>query len=202
MSYTRHSLAVDKLYIPAEMLLVYSTVPDDCAVNLCSLLNAKSSLYICFRYTICKRIFFRKYFQTSQISFVCSQLNGFKFKKWLHISIWSFDGILTGTNTSGKSGPGSNGNEGVLHISQNSWTGASSSDAVYCHIQEFRIGWEVTRQKRFSLYILQPQMIGLSFDMEQFIHFMLKKWCIRPFIWIELLVAVKRIYVFKKKCDT
>ena len=40
------------------------------------------------------------------------------------------EGILTGTTNPGQSGPESNGNDGV-----NSRTGASSSDAVYCHTQ-------------------------------------------------------------------
>ena len=40
------------------------------------------------------------------------------------------DGTLTGTNTLGLSGPGSNWNEEVLHIPQSFMTGASPSDAV------------------------------------------------------------------------
>ena len=40
--------------------------------------------------------------------------------KWLNISIWSIDGILIGTITTSRSGPRSNGNEGVLHIPQSS----------------------------------------------------------------------------------
>ena len=41
-------------------------------------------------------------------SFVCTQLKGFKFREWLHISICPIDGTL--------SRPGSNGHEEVLHI--------------------------------------------------------------------------------------
>ena len=41
-------------------------------------------------------------------------------------SIWP----ITGTTTMGQSGPGSNGNEGVLHTLQNTKTRASLSDAV------------------------------------------------------------------------
>ena len=36
----------------------------------------------------------------------------------------------------GQSGPGSNGNEGVLHIPQISRTESSPSVAVYCHTQD------------------------------------------------------------------
>ena len=53
-------------------------------------------------------------------SFARAQLNGFKKRKWLNISIWHIDRTLTGTTSPGQSGPGSNGNEGVLHITQ-SW---------------------------------------------------------------------------------
>ena len=37
---------------------------------------------------------------------------------------------LIGTTAPGQSGSGSKGNEGILHIPQNSRTGASPSDAV------------------------------------------------------------------------
>ena len=40
------------------------------------------------------------------------------------------DGTLTGATTLGQSGPGSNGNEGVLHIPQSSITGTSPPHAV------------------------------------------------------------------------
>ena len=36
--------------------------------------------------------------------------------KWLNSSIWPLDGTLTGAINPGQSGPGSNGNEGVLDI--------------------------------------------------------------------------------------
>ena len=46
--------------------------------------------------------------------------------KWLNIFIWSTDGTLAGTTTSGQS----NGNEGVLHIPQSSRTGVLPSDCL------------------------------------------------------------------------
>ena len=61
-------------------------------------------------------------------SFVCTQLNGFKFRKWLHIYIWLIEGILAGTANPGQSRHRSK--EGVLHISQSSRTGVSPLDAV------------------------------------------------------------------------
>ena len=63
-------------------------------------------------------------------SFVCTQLNGFKYSKWLNSSIWPIDGALTGTSTAGQSELGSNGNEDVFHIPQTSKTGASPSGVI------------------------------------------------------------------------
>ena len=61
---------------------------------------------------------------------ICSQLNGFKFRKWLHISIYLIDGTLKGTTTLGQSRPGSKSNEGVLYIPQNFKIGAWSSGGL------------------------------------------------------------------------
>ena len=36
---------------------------------------------------------------------MCTQLNGFKYSKWVNSFIWSIDGTLTGTTTPGQSGP-------------------------------------------------------------------------------------------------
>ena len=63
-------------------------------------------------------------------SFVCSQWNGFKYRKWSDISIQSIDRTQTCTTTLGQSGPGSNDNERLLHIPQNSRTGASLLDCL------------------------------------------------------------------------
>ena len=38
--------------------------------------------------------------------------------QWMNNSIWAIDGTLTGTTTSGKSRPKSNGNEEILYMSQ------------------------------------------------------------------------------------
>ena len=50
-------------------------------------------------------------------SFICTQLNGFKYSKELNTSIWPIDRTLTYTTTPSQSGPGSNGNKVVLHVS-------------------------------------------------------------------------------------
>ena len=50
--------------------------------------------------------------------------------KWLNCSIWPIDGTLRGTSNPGQSGPGINGNEGVLHIPQSFRIQTSASDSV------------------------------------------------------------------------
>ena len=59
---------------------------------------------------ICKWIGEDNDFDTSQGSFVCSQLNGFKYSKLLNCSIWPIDGTLTSNTIMSQSGTGSNGN--------------------------------------------------------------------------------------------
>ena len=56
--------------------------------------------------------------------------NGFKYRKWLNVSIRHIDGTLIGTTTPGQNGLGSNDNEGILHIPQSSKDGASTWNAV------------------------------------------------------------------------
>ena len=50
--------------------------------------------------------------------------------KWLSSSIQPRDETLTGTTALGQSGPGSNGNEGVLYIPQSLRTEVSLSDGL------------------------------------------------------------------------
>ena len=47
-----------------------------------------------------------------------------------HTSIWPIDKTQSGATTSGQSGPGIDGNEGILHIPQSSKTRASPSDCL------------------------------------------------------------------------
>ena len=67
------------------------------------------------------------------IQIIWTQQNGFKyliiviFCKWLNCSIWRPPhGTLTGTTTPALYEPGINDDEGILHISQRFWSGASS----------------------------------------------------------------------------
>ena len=45
-------------------------------------------------------------------------------------SIWPIDSTLSGSTTQGQNGPGSNGNEGVLHIHQIAKAGTLPSDGL------------------------------------------------------------------------
>ena len=62
---------------------------------------------------------------TNTNSFICTQLSGFKYSKWLNSFIWPIDETLISTITLGQSD-----NKGIFHIPQNSRIGASSSDGL------------------------------------------------------------------------
>ena len=75
-------------------------------------------------------------------------------------SIWPIDRTLSGTTTLDQSGPGSNGNEGVLCIPQSfSITGASPSDCFVSCTGTF-MGGGLTPLQRCCWGILQPQPTG------------------------------------------
>ena len=59
------------------------------------------------------------------------------------------DETLTGTTTPGQSGPGSSGNEQVLHIPQSSRIGATPSDSLVS-------GWSYTSAKMQVMYFTDP----------------------------------------------
>ena len=74
-------------------------------------------------------------------------------------SIQPIDRALSGATTSGQSGPGSNGNEGVLCILQHcSITGTSLSDCLVSYLGYSFVG--LTSLQRSSWCILQPQLTG------------------------------------------
>ena len=85
--------------------------------------------------------------------------------------IWPIDRTLSGTTTLGKSGLGSNVNEGVLHIPQrSSITEASPSDCLVSYLEYLCQRWwwwwtciPTSRVQRCCCYILQPQPTGLEF---------------------------------------
>ena len=77
-------------------------------------------------------------------------------------SIWPIDKTLSDATTLGQSGPGSNGNERVLCIPQNSSiTGASQSDCLMSY-QDIRWWVGLSPQQRCSRCILRPQLNGMS----------------------------------------
>ena len=72
------------------------------------------------------------------------------------------DKNLSSTTTPGQSEPGSDGNEGLLQIPQNSIiTGASPSDCLVSYPGHSLVGRGFTPLQRYSLSILQPQSTGL-----------------------------------------
>ena len=66
------------------------------------------------------------------------------------------------TTTSGQSGPRSGGNEGVLHIPQISWNGASPSDTVYCYTLDIHVEGAYSFVEG-NWHILQPLPKGSGF---------------------------------------
>ena len=73
------------------------------------------------------------------------------------ISIWPIDRGLSGATTPGQSGPGSNGNEGVLCIPQNSSiTGTSPSDCLVSYIQNTSFGVSYPSAEKQSMYSTAP----------------------------------------------
>ena len=58
----------------------------------------------------------------------------FKYGKWLNSSTWPTDGTWTGTASLGQSGPGSNDNERILHIFQNSSIGGTTSVVLMSYL--------------------------------------------------------------------
>ena len=63
-------------------------------------------------------------------SFAFTQLNVFKYCKWLNNSIQPIDRSLTDTTTPGSSGPGSNDNEGKIHICKSSMAEIPPLDVI------------------------------------------------------------------------
>ena len=76
-------------------------------------------------------------------------------------SIWPIDRALWGAITLGQSGPGSDGNEGVLRISKSSSITVASPSDCFMSNPEQSLGWGgLTSLQRSSRCILQPQSTG------------------------------------------
>ena len=106
-------------------------------------------LMIPFRHTVkgFQVLLFNTCNSIQHYSFICSRLNGSKYCcviqaiqfsishlfthcKKSNSFIWPINKTLSGTTTPGQSWPGSNGNEGALHIPQSSRTESSPSDCL------------------------------------------------------------------------
>ena len=74
------------------------------------------------------------YFLYCYLNFFCTWST--QIQRFLNRSILPVDGSIISTTTPSQSGPGINGNEGVLHTPEISTSGASSSVVVKCHTQD------------------------------------------------------------------
>ena len=81
----------------------------------------------------------------------------------LNSSIWPIDKTLSGVTTPGESGPGSYGNEGVLHIPENSKTGTSLSDGLISYPENSLVVRVLALLQRYSRCILQPHPSQLGY---------------------------------------
>ena len=79
--------------------------------------------------------------------------------------IWPIDRTLSGATTLGQSGPGSNGNDGVLHIPQISKAGASPSVCFMLYLGHLLGCGGLTPLQRWSLHILQPLSTRPSYSL-------------------------------------
>ena len=76
---------------------------------------------------------------------------------------------LSGATTPSQSGPGSNGNEGVLHIPQtSSITGTSPSDCLVSYPGHSLGGWGSYPSAKVQSMFIQPQPIGQSMNVQLF----------------------------------
>ena len=90
-------------------------------------------------------------------------------------SIWHIDRILSGVTTSGQSGPGSDGNERVHRILQNSNITETLLAGCFCVISLWR---GLTTQQRSNRCILWPQLTGLLFNGANFAESIEYAYCI------------------------
>ena len=101
--------------------------------------------------------FAMKYYKLIEESFVCTQLNDFKHRKWLNMFIRPTDGIQTGTTTRGQSGLENNGSERVLHITQSFRTGVWTADR---HSQQHK-SFSLQRCSRYIL-MFKPTKLKIT----------------------------------------
>ena len=66
--------------------------------------------------------------------------------------------LTSTTTTSGQSGPGTKGNEEVLHILPTSKTGDLRTDGLLTHLGYTLVGWRDTGQEGYCWHSLYPQL--------------------------------------------
>ena len=81
----------------------------------------------------------------------------------ISIQLVLLDRTLSGATILSQSGPGSNGDEGVIYIPQSSSiTGTSSSDCLVSYPGHSLVGWGLTPLRSYNWWILQLQLTGQS----------------------------------------
>ena len=88
-------------------------------------------------------------------NFICTQLDGFKYREWLNIYIWPTDRTLIDTTTPSQNGPGNN-KEGVLL----DW---SLTIRWFSVVHKTLIWGGLSPLQRRSWSILKPGRLGYHF---------------------------------------
>ena len=126
------------------------------------------------------------------------------------IFLFDMDGALTGTTTPDKSGPGSNGNEGVLHIPQSFRIESSPSVVVRSHILDILIGVLSCRilqmkQTRLWLFIVSIRALiiwvfqGISKDTANMKDVINQTPWINPYYLINYMLKMHHIMGFSQE---
>ena len=74
----------------------------------------------------------------------------------------SIDGTRSGSTSPDQSGPGSDGNQGILHIPHSCRTGGSPSNSFVLYLEHLLVERSLTPLQRFSQCILQPNQLGYN----------------------------------------
>ena len=128
------------------------------SVNTVSML--KTGLFHIIQFGISTQFMYGLLDENISISSYSVSSNSSVKHKYVVSSIESIDRVLSGATTTGKSGPGSDGNKDVLRIPQSSSiTGTSPSDCLVSYPGHSLVG-NLTSPQRCSQCILQPQPTG------------------------------------------
>ena len=112
-------------------------------------------------------------------------------------SIWLIDRTLSGATTTGQSGPGSDSNEGVRHISQSSTiTGISPSDCFVSYIRHSLAGVLPLFRGAVSVFYSPSRQGKSNFGVKWLSNDLVPHWAYILFMWrfhFELNFGLKRV---------